>query len=523
MPRTRRPRILLVEDDPGVRTLLTVVCREQGYEVVDTDSGQTALELAGMQKPDLVLLDWGLPDMTGIDVIRELRRSDLTMPIIMLTGRADEADVVTGLREGADEYLTKPVQRKALAARLAAHLRRVTRDEEASAPDDLKSILGLLRRVSIFFMERPSTLRMIAQKATRRSVRLGTEVLSQGAHNETLFVVDKGSFRVTVREADIAALGCADFFGATSALTGNSAAATVTAIENSTLLQITREDLLAVLESSASAMAEIQMVIEQRSRLLDVAPERRLEQGVRQAHLAAVYSPKGGTGKTTIALNLAAKLSQTQRGDVLLVDLSLPFNDAALLAKLAPSTCLARLADVERGFEELLQSALVVHPAGFMLLPTALTPEEADLLSPTLVNRALDVLRRQFNHIVFDLGVGLSETTLTVLEKSDIIIVLSTPELSTLKDIVQAYRVLHSVLGIPIARIHVVLNHPSPDGSIGTREIETVINARIKTEIRHDGRKAEQAALKGEILALIDPASSIARAAELLAGLLTAS
>jgi Flp pilus assembly CpaE family ATPase/CheY-like chemotaxis protein len=489
---------------------------------VETDNGRTALELAGMQKPDLVLLDWGLPDMTGLEVIRELRRSEVTVPIIMLTGRADEADVVTGLREGADEYLTKPVQRKALAARLAAHLRRATRDEQASAPEDLKSRLALFRKVSIFFMEPPSTLRMLAQKATRRSVRLGSEVLSQGAANETLFVVEKGSFRVTVAAADVAVLGSADFFGATSIATGNPATATVTAIEDSTLLQIMREDLATVVESSAAAKAELQMVIEQRKHLLGVAGERRFEQGERRARLTAVYSPKGGAGKTTLALNLAAKLAQKQRGDVLLVDLSLPFNHAALLAKLAPSTCLARLGDTERGFEELLQSALVAHPAGFMLLPSALTPEEADLVSPALVTRALDVLGQQFGHIVFDLGIALSETALTVLETSEQIVVLATPELSTIKDMVQVYRVLHGVLGIAVARIHVVLNHRSPDGSIGKREIEAVIKAKISTEIRHEGRKPEHAALKGELMVLTEPASSIARAADLLAGLLNA-
>src|SRR5439155_2334554 len=101
-----------------------------------------------------------------------------------------------------------------------------------------------------------------------------------------------------------------------------------------------------------------------------------------QARLVATYSPKGGVGKTTLALNLAAALAHQNRGDVLLLDLSLPFNHAALLANLAPSTCLARLADLEQGFEERLESAVVYHPTGFLLLSTALTPEEADLVTP---------------------------------------------------------------------------------------------------------------------------------------------
>src|SRR5438105_457902 len=186
MPRTRKPRILLVEDDQSVRALLLIVCREQGYEVMDTDLGREALEMAGRQKPDLILLDWGLPDMTGIEVIQQLRRSQVTAPIIMLTGHAGEADVVTGLREGADEYLVKPVQPHALAARLAAHLRRAGRDEEVAEPTQLKGRLELLRRVSILFMEPPSVLRQLAQKATSRPVRMGSQVLGPGQPNETL-------------------------------------------------------------------------------------------------------------------------------------------------------------------------------------------------------------------------------------------------------------------------------------------------------------------------------------------------
>ena len=117
-------RVLLVEDDPDIARVLASSMEVDGHEVVIADTGGTALERAGRGDVDLVLLDLGLPDLDGLDVCRRLRAAGCTMPILVLTGRADEIDTVLGLDAGADDYVAKPFRLAELLARVRAMLRR---------------------------------------------------------------------------------------------------------------------------------------------------------------------------------------------------------------------------------------------------------------------------------------------------------------------------------------------------------------------------------------------------------------
>jgi two-component system, OmpR family, phosphate regulon response regulator PhoB len=121
-----KPRILLVEDEPPIVTLLRYNLEREGFEVVEANDGEEALLLATERKPDLVLLDWMLPQLSGIEVCRRLRRNADTraVPIIMLTARGEEGDRIRGLESGADDYITKPFSPSELLARVRAVLRR---------------------------------------------------------------------------------------------------------------------------------------------------------------------------------------------------------------------------------------------------------------------------------------------------------------------------------------------------------------------------------------------------------------
>src|SRR5258708_35393729 len=104
--------------------LVAEVCRLQGHDVLEAATGAQAIEVATGSQPDLVLVDWVLPDISGTEVIRELRRQGLVSPMVMLTGRTTRMDEVVGLEVGADDYITKPVDSRILAARINAPLRR---------------------------------------------------------------------------------------------------------------------------------------------------------------------------------------------------------------------------------------------------------------------------------------------------------------------------------------------------------------------------------------------------------------
>ena len=126
-----RRRLLLVEDDPTLRQALTFNLSREGYEVSAAANGEAALEAARSQRLDLVLLDVMLPGMSGIEVLRVLRREGVATPVIILSAKGDEIDRVVGLKIGADDYITKPFSRPELLARIEAVLRRERREGAA--------------------------------------------------------------------------------------------------------------------------------------------------------------------------------------------------------------------------------------------------------------------------------------------------------------------------------------------------------------------------------------------------------
>jgi DNA-binding response OmpR family regulator len=116
-------RILIVDDEPKITQLVRDYLERSGFAVVTARGGREAVMRARTDRPDLIVLDLGLPDLDGLDVTRQLRR-DSQVPIIMLTARDDEADRVAGLELGADDYVTKPFSPRELVARVRAVLRR---------------------------------------------------------------------------------------------------------------------------------------------------------------------------------------------------------------------------------------------------------------------------------------------------------------------------------------------------------------------------------------------------------------
>ena len=117
--------LLFIEDDSGIRAALRLALEDEGYKVVEAADGKSGLTLFATESFDLVLLDLRLPDMSGFDVCRQLRNKSL-VPIIMVTAQTDTHDLVAGLEAGADDYVTKPVIAKELAARIRAALRRTS-------------------------------------------------------------------------------------------------------------------------------------------------------------------------------------------------------------------------------------------------------------------------------------------------------------------------------------------------------------------------------------------------------------
>jgi DNA-binding response OmpR family regulator len=158
----RAPRILLVDDEHAIQTLLSYPLRKDGYEVVQATDGSAALARFAEGSYDLVVLDLMLPKLDGLEVCRRIRARS-TVPIIMLTARAEEIDKVVGLEIGADDYITKPFSMREFRSRVKAVLRRAEmRSDADGVPEGPLEINGL----TIDFAKRAVSVRGAAVQTT---------------------------------------------------------------------------------------------------------------------------------------------------------------------------------------------------------------------------------------------------------------------------------------------------------------------------------------------------------------------
>ena len=174
-----RARMLLVEDDAALAELLVWHFKREDFEIAQTADGEEALLLAKEATPDIVLLDWMIEGLSGLEVCRRLRRATETqnVPIIMLTARGEEEDRVRGLETGADDYVTKPFSPRELVARVGAVLRRVrpglAGEALAYADIEMDTVGHKVRRGGVVRAARPD--RIPAAQALPGASRLGVQ------------------------------------------------------------------------------------------------------------------------------------------------------------------------------------------------------------------------------------------------------------------------------------------------------------------------------------------------------------
>ena len=126
-----RHTILVVDDETSIREMLVISLESAGYNVLQAENAKTAHSLVLDKHPDLILLDWMMPVTTGLELLRRLKRDEMTdhIPVIMLTAKAEESSKISGLDSGADDYIAKPFSPRELLSRIKAILRRVSREE----------------------------------------------------------------------------------------------------------------------------------------------------------------------------------------------------------------------------------------------------------------------------------------------------------------------------------------------------------------------------------------------------------
>ena len=391
---------------------------------------------------------------------------------------------------------------------------------------DMLGRVAVLERAPLFFSLPEFTLRNFARRMRQLAVAARGIVMYQGEPGDTIFFIESGCMNVIIERppgaVTVAVLGPGDFFGEAACVLNRPQQGNVIAQTDCRLIALDRQSLNAVVGRDSGFLDEMRRMADQRYRTFaDTAVQATWGLLLEEATVIGLYSPKGGSGGTCVALNLVGALSQLHPGQVLLLDLDFPYSHAALLAGLVPTSCLARLAQVpSETFEEALLSTVLYHAGGPMILPGALRPEESDEVTAELIVRAVTVLRKTFRYVVVDLGIAIDDATLAVFDLTQHVVLVAAPELSAVKSAADALEILRK-LGTPDDRLTVVLNNRTPKPAVLRPAVERMLKRAVDVEIAFDGPKPDQAALTGTILSMADPRSEISRGAHELAGIIT--
>ncbi len=201
-------KILVVEDNPDILELVAYNLEAQGYEVTRAMTGENGLSQAARVGPDLVILDVMLPGINGLDVCRKLKQNEATrsLPVILLTAKSEDADIISGLELGADDYITKPFSPKVLIARVRALLRRVSEDKVPDA-----NLILQVHGITMDTVRHEVTVegQEVAVSATEFAI-LKHFMTNPGwvfSRNQIIDAVRGGNYPVTERSVDVQILG----------------------------------------------------------------------------------------------------------------------------------------------------------------------------------------------------------------------------------------------------------------------------------------------------------------------------
>jgi pilus assembly protein CpaE len=253
--------------------------------------------------------------------------------------------------------------------------------------------------------------------------------------------------------------------------------------------------------------------------LLARAKASNTHQQQRVAKTITVFSLRGGVGTTSVAVNLATALAQLWTVEVPLLDLALKSGHCAMMLNLKPRYTLSFLHDWETPTVdvETIDQLLLRHKSGVRLLPAPFSPVEAELITPTVIDRVWPFLRASYPFMVIDGGSQFNETMLTILERSQVIVLMLAPDLASIKATVDAMHIFEQLGYTETAQILPVINHTFASGGILQKNIEATLRQEIAGVIPHDNPGFVRAINSGEPLFSKDPTSQTSLAIATLA------
>jgi pilus assembly protein CpaE len=241
------------------------------------------------------------------------------------------------------------------------------------------------------------------------------------------------------------------------------------------------------------------------------APRRAASSEKREGRIITVFSPKGGTGKTVIATNLAAALAKQDGRRTLLLDLDLQFGDAAIMLGIEPEKTIFDFVNAPGELDpDKLAGYTTKHKSGLDILPAPLRPEDAELVTEAKLGRLLEVARACYDVIVVDTSPFFHGPMLATLDRTDELLLVCSLDVPTLKNVRLALSTLE-MLSFPQQRVSVVLNRANSKVGMKQREVEAALEQKVRYEVASD-RAVPLSVNKGVPAVLEEPGSDFSRA-----------
>lgn len=389
----------------------------------------------------------------------------------------------------------------------------------------------VLRHVELFENVAEEDLDRIGEMLKERRLNEGQTLFKQGDVGDSLIIVSDGRIKVFLQEGSeervLAFFAEGQVLGEISLLTGELRSASAVAVSDSRVLTLSKADFDAYLSKDVGVMREMMRLIALRQAQTNV----RLTQGrdtevekvsTRRGKVYTVFSPRGGAGKTTVAVNLAVSFAQRNPDQVALLDLSLTFGHCSLVLNLVPKASLATITpeSLSQLDREALDYYLVRHASTLKILVGSTKPEEGETVTGDHVKAAIDLMARQNAVTIIDTAPNFGESTLAAIEAADKVIMLCTPELTTLRDVRECQRIFLDLIQVPKEKTFYVMNQLSSSKVLGVEQFEQALEQEMHVELPFGGDVPAKAAVRGEAFTQSQPGAQLAKAIERIAVML---
>jgi len=245
------------------------------------------------------------------------------------------------------------------------------------------------------------------------------------------------------------------------------------------------------------------MEIQRRTQLMPNIPLQN-----KLGRIIAIYSAKGGVGKTTIAVNLAAELGKEQGRKVVLVDLDLQFGDVAIMLDTSPVRTIADVAREEEVDSDTVEACLLRHGTGICGLASPLRPEQAETVTGRHVQAILGLLAESYDFVIVDLSQRLDDISLAGLDMADIILLVASTDLPSIKNAKASIEIMES-LGYESKMIKLALSRPSREHGLDISEIEKTLKRKVDVQIPNEERVVFPSVNKGAPFVVSSPAAKV--------------